>query len=119
MPNGNTSSPAVFTAAPAITLIEQVEASVPGFELADRKVWKTIGRKGGYPDDYVQTAANMVDASPELQAATHFDTAGARAPRSRCRTRSGPSSRKERAFSTASDSPTRNCARRSSTDAIR
>ena len=79
MPNGNTSSPAVFTAAAAITLIEQVEASVPGFELADQKLWMSLRRKVGYPDDYVQTAASMVDASPELQAATHFDAAGARA----------------------------------------
>jgi hypothetical protein len=79
MANGNTSSTTVFTAASAIALLEQIEGSVPGFTLADRKVWMQIRRKVGYPDNYVQTAANMVDASPELQAATHFDAAAARA----------------------------------------
>ncbi len=78
MSNDPTSSPSGFIAAPAITLIEQIEASVPGFQLADRRVWISIRRKGAYPNEYVDAAADMVEASPELLAATHFNSVGAR-----------------------------------------
>ena len=78
MSNGDTSSTSTFNAASAIALIQQIEASVPGFENADRKVWIAIRRKGGYPNEYADAAADIVEASPELQSATHFDVVVAR-----------------------------------------
>ena len=78
MSNEDTSSTQTFNAAPAIALVRQIETAVPGFENADRKVWMAIRRKGGYPNEYVDAAADMVEASPEIQSATHFDAAGAR-----------------------------------------
>ena len=79
MPNGDTTTPTTdFTAAGAIALLEHIESTIPGFEDADRKMWPSIRRKGGYPNEYAEAAADIVEASPELAAATHFDTAGAR-----------------------------------------
>ena len=70
--------PTTFTAAPLIEQLRQITTQVPGFQPADPKVWKTISRKSGYPNEYVESVANMVDASPAVLGGTSFDTAGAR-----------------------------------------
>ncbi len=53
-------------------------ALVPQFEPPDSKVWRTITRKSAYPNEYIESAANILDASPEILGATHFDAATAR-----------------------------------------
>src|SRR5258708_35227567 len=62
-----------FDAAAAIEQLHQIIALVPGFEPPDSKVWLSIRRKSGFPDAYIESAATIVDASPEIRATTHFD----------------------------------------------
>jgi hypothetical protein len=79
--NGSPSSSAVpspippFDVATAIAQLHAVIALVPGFEPPDKKVWQKIGRKGAFPNEYMESAANIVDASPEVASATHIDPA--------------------------------------------
>src|SRR5260221_9332120 len=77
--NSSTSTPALsstpFDAATAIGQLQQLIALVPGFEPPDPKVWRKIGRKGAFPNEYVESAANIVDASPEVFTAAHIDPA--------------------------------------------
>jgi hypothetical protein len=71
-------APTAFDPAAAIDQLHQVMALVPGFEVADRKVWRRIGRKSAFPNEYVEAAADIADASVELRAAAHFDAPAAR-----------------------------------------
>jgi hypothetical protein len=64
-----------FDVATAIAQLHQVIALVPGFEPPDKKVWQKIGRKGAFPNEYMESAANIVDASPEVAGAVHIDPA--------------------------------------------
>ena len=79
--NGSPSSSAVpspippFDVATAIAQLHAVIALVPGFEPPDKKVWQKIGRKGAFPNEYMESAANIVDASPEVAGAVHIDPA--------------------------------------------
>ena len=76
--NGSSPGPSAFTAVPAIAQLEQIAASVPGFQPADAKVWKKIARKGGYPNEYIEAAADIVQASQEIGRAAQFDGPAAR-----------------------------------------
>lgn len=78
--NGSPSSPSTpvpstptFDSAAAIAQLHQLIALVPGFEPPDPKLWQKIGRKGAFPNEYVQSAANIVDASPGISVATNID----------------------------------------------
>ena len=64
-----------FDSAAAIAQLHQLIALVPGFAPPDPKIWRTIGRKGAFPNEYLESAANIVDASPEVLGATHIDAA--------------------------------------------
>src|SRR5258708_37148070 len=64
-----------FDAAAAIEQLHQIIALVPGFEPPDSKVWLGVRRKSGFPDAYIESAATIVDASPEIRSTTHFDAA--------------------------------------------
>lgn len=68
-----------FDAAAAIEQLRQVTAQVPGFEPPDSKVWLSIRRKSGYPDEYFVSAANLVDASPEIVGVARLDGTALRA----------------------------------------
>jgi hypothetical protein len=74
----STATEAAFDAAAAIGQLEQIITSVPGFEPPDRKFWRTINRKSGYPNEYIEATADIVDASEELREAAHFSTPAAR-----------------------------------------
>ncbi len=80
---GSTSSPAASPTTPfdptaLIAQLDQLIALVPGFEPPDPKLWRNIARKSGFPNEYIEAAANIVDASAEMLGATHFDSAAAR-----------------------------------------
>ncbi len=62
-----------FDPAAAIEQLHRIIALVPGFEPPDSKVWLSIRRKSGFPNAYIESAATIVDASPEIRATTHFD----------------------------------------------
>ena len=68
-----------FDVALAIARLEEVSQMVPGFEPADSKIWRKIVRKGSHPNEYIEAAADLIDASKELRLASHFDAAEARA----------------------------------------
>jgi hypothetical protein len=68
-----------FDAAAAIEQLRQIIAEVPGFELPDSKVWLSIRRKSGYPNEYFVSAANLVDASPEIVGVARLDGTALRA----------------------------------------
>jgi hypothetical protein len=70
--DGTTAMPS-FDAAVAIEKLRQIIAQVPGFEPADSKVWLSIRRKSGFPDEYFESAANVVDASPDMVGVARLD----------------------------------------------
>ena len=79
MPWKPTMSPQTFNIETAIARLHEIGSSVPGFEAADSKVWRQIVRKGSHPNEYINAAADLVDASKELGQAAHFDAPAARA----------------------------------------
>lgn len=64
----------VFDPIAAIAQLRQLAESVPGFEPPDPKVWRANQRKSSFPDEYIESAANLVDASPEILRATHHQS---------------------------------------------
>lgn len=70
--------PKTFNVEDAVARLREIAASVPGYESADSKVWKRIVRKGSHPNQYIEAGADLVDASPELAVAAHFESATAR-----------------------------------------
>jgi len=78
MTKRQTGSTATFNVASAVVELERIAGSIPGFEAADSKIWRKIVRKSSYPNEYIEAAADIVDASEELRAASHFDAAAAR-----------------------------------------
>jgi hypothetical protein len=55
----------------AIAQLRQIMESVPGFEPPDPTIWRANQRKSSFPDEYIESAANLVDASPEIFEAMH------------------------------------------------
>jgi hypothetical protein len=72
-PNATATSTPPFDAAAAIAQLHQLISLIPGFEPPDKKVWQKIGRKGAFPNEYVESAANIVDASPQVSSAVSVD----------------------------------------------
>ena len=68
-----------FDAPAAIEQLQQIIALVPGFEPPDSKVWLSIRRKSGFPNEYIESAATLVDASPEVLGLSRFDATTLRA----------------------------------------
>ncbi len=70
-------SPA-FDPIAAIAQLRQIMESVPGFEPPDPTIWRANQRKSSFPDEYIESAANLVDASPEIFRATNRDSTSLR-----------------------------------------
>lgn len=75
----DTGSTPAFTASAGIALLEQLGATIPGFEAPDPKVKLTIIRKSTFPNEYMEAAANILEESDEIQRASHSDAASTRA----------------------------------------
>jgi hypothetical protein len=68
----DSASPA-FDPIAAVAQLRQIMESVPGFEPPDPRIWRANQRKSSFPDEYIESAANLVDASPGIFQAVHRD----------------------------------------------
>jgi hypothetical protein len=76
--NGSNSSPPAFSAVTAIAQLDQIRASVPNFRPADPKIRRSITRKAAFPNEYIEAAADIMQASEDIGRAAQFDAATAR-----------------------------------------